>query len=304
MKKIIYIAIGLLGLTITGCKKNPIVQISNPASGAQIKFFHAAPGVPALDAFVNGTQITPSATISVTDNALAASIYTGYTYLSAFPGSNYAVIAAGNNTIKVVASTPLPALVSAQTVAPGTTVTSASQAMANGSAYTVFTAGLPGSATTPLTSIIVQDMFPAATTGNAYIRLAHLIPNGGAVDLTGTYTPIGGTATPVTPITNIVYGTVTPFVAVPVNSLSTTSYVFQSYLTGTTTKLGTTTTFSLTPGRYYTVILRGLAADYPVPGTSITLKATARPTLPVSDPTIHFPEIYFNVPGLSFYTNK
>jgi len=199
----------------------------------------------------------------------------------------------------------VPALVSPQTSGPGTTITSATQATVDGGAYSILTTGLPGSATTPLTSIIVQDVFPAATTGNAYIRLAHLIPNGGAVDITGTYTVTGATSsTAATPITNITYGTVTPFVAVSVNSLSTTSYVFQAYLTGTTTKLGATTTFSLTPGRYYTLILKGLAADYPVPGTSITLKATARPTLPVTDPTTKYPEIYFNVPGLTFYTNK
>jgi len=304
MKKIIYLSACLFALAFAGCDKSVIHQVGDPATGVQLKFFHAAPGVPGLDAFVNGAQATPTQTVAVTDNFLPTAITTGYVYTGVFPGSNYMVAKSGSTTIKVVASTPVPALVSPQTVAPATVVTNATQTTADGDAYSVITSGLPGSVTTPLTSFIVKDVFPAAAAGMAYVRLAHMIPNGGAVDIGGTYTPIGGSAITATAITNITYGNVSPFVAVPVNALSTTSYIFQGYLTGTTTKLGASTTFSLTPGRYYTLVLKGLAADYPVPGTSITLKFTARPTLPVTDPTTRLPEIYFNVPGLTFYTNK
>lgn len=305
MKKIFYIAACLSALAVTSCKKTVLKQISNPATGVQIKLIHAAPGVPALDAFVNGIQITPTVTASVTDNSLPTSITTGYSYLGVFPGSNYTVVASGSTSIKIVTSTPVPALVSAQTTAPATVVGTITQATTDNQAYSVFTIGLPKATTNGLTTIIVQDKFPDAVSGKAYIRLAQLIPNGAAVDLQGTYTPTGGTATTKTLITNVSYAKVSDFIAVDVNALSSTSYTFQMYLTGTTTKLGTvSSSIALTPGRYYTIIGRGLAADYVVPGAGITLKASTRPTLPTTDPTTKYPEIYFNPAGLTYYTNK
>ncbi len=304
MKKILYITTCLLALSITSCKKTILKQVSNPATGVQIKFIHAAPGVPALDAFVNNIQITPTVNASVTDNSAPTSIVTGYSYAGVFPGSNYAVVSSGNTAIKIAASTPVPALVSKQTVTPGTAVGTLTQTTTDGSAYSVFTMGLPGSATNELTTIIIQDKFSTTVSGKAYIRLAYLIPNGAAIDLQGTYTPTGGLATTSTVISNTSYGNITDFMPVTVNALSTTSYTFQMYLTGTTTKLGTVSAaISLTPGRFYTIIGRGLATDYIVPGAGITLKASTRPTLPTTDPTTKFPEIYFNPAGITFYTN-
>lgn len=295
----------VFALTIVSCKKTVLKQISNPATGAQIKFIHAAPGVPALDAFVNNIQITPTVNASVTDNSLPTSVVTGYSYLSVFPGSNYAVVASGNTNIKIVTSTPVPALISKQTVTLGTTVGNVAQTTVDGSAYSVFTIGLPGSATNGLTTKIVEDKFPVVVSGKAYIRFAQLIPNGAAVDIQGTYTPTGGTAITKTLITNVSYTNVSDFIAVDMNALSTTSYTFQMYLTGTTTKFGTVTAaIALTPGRFYTLIGRGLAADYVVPGAGITLKASTRPTLPTTDPATKYPEIYFNPAGITYYTNK
>lgn len=305
MRKIFYITTCLFLLVITSCKKTVLKQMSNPATGVQIKLIHAAPGVPALDAFVNGIHITPNVNVSVTDNAVPTSIVTGYSYLGLFPVSNYAVVASGNTTIKIATSTPVPALVSKQTVTPGSTVGNITQTTVDGSAYSVFTIGLPGSATAGLTTKIVEDKFPAVMSGKAYIRLAQLIPNGAAVDIAGTYTPTGAAAIVKTLISNVGYANVTDFVAVDVNALSSTSYTFQMYLTGTTTKLGAVSAaISLTPGRYYTIIGRGLAADYVVPGAGITLKASTRPVLPTTDPTTKYPEIYFNPAGITFYTNK
>lgn len=304
MKKKVYLLLSLL-IAVAGCKKNEIKQINTVATGTQIKLIHVAPGVPALDGYVNDTKITPQATTSVTDNALSTSIVAGYSYLSVFPGSNYAVISSGNNVLKIVTSTPVPALISKQTVIPGTTIGNITQSTVDGSAYSVFTMGLPGATTNGLTTKIFEDKFPDAASGKAYIRLAYMIPNGAAVDLAGTYTPTGGTSTAKTLISKISYGTVTDFIAIDVNASSTTSYTFQMYLTGTTTKLGTvSSSIALAPGRYYTIIGRGLAADYVVPGTSITLKASTRPTLPTTDPVTKYPEIYFNPPGITYYTNK
>ncbi|PTQ98172.1 uncharacterized protein DUF4397 [Mucilaginibacter yixingensis] len=314
MKTSTYIYFGLLLTVMAGCKKGTITQVGDPAGGALIKFVHAAPGSPAIDGFVNNTKITPLTNVSVTDNQVATSIATGIsysylgsatTYLGLFPSSNYAAVPAGSTVIKVVVSTPVPALKSPQTSAVGTN-TSVTQSTTSGSAYSVFAIGLPGSATAPLGIKVVEDKFPAAESGKAYVRFAHLIPNGGAVDVKAFHTPTGVTKVDTAATnTNVAYGTVTDFVAVNVNPTSTTNYTFQMFLTGTTTKLGPISgAVPLAPGRYYTILARGLAADYPVPGTSITLKATARPTLPVTDPNTKLPEIYFNPISVVYYTNK
>jgi len=314
MKKISYIAACLFALALSGCDKSQIKQVGDYATGVQLKFFHAAPGLQGLDGYVNGVQVTPIQAVSVTDNFLPSAITTGYFYNGVFPASNYSVAPSGNTAIKIVTSTPSPALISPQIVGPGVTITNATQTTADGEAYSIITSGLPGSATTPIKSFIIKDVFPAAVAGKAYVRLAHMSPNAGAVDITASYTPTGGAVTQTTIITNISYGNVSDFVPVDVNPLSTTSYTFQSVLTGTTTKFGTTTVtasgavapVALTPGRYYTLVLKGLAADYAVPSTSITLRATARPTKAATpgDQTYLLPEIYFNVPGLNYYTNK
>jgi hypothetical protein len=307
MKKIFYITACLFAVAVSGCNKPTTLQIYN-TGGTRIKFFHAAPGVPALDAYVNGVQITPTISQSVTDNGASSTstITTGYYYKSGFPGSTYAIVPSGNVNIKVLASQPIPALLSPQTITPGTVVSNNTISTTDTDAYSIITAGLPGSSTTPLTSFVINDVFPAPASGMSYIRYINLIPNApNTVYVNATYTPsTGTTALVTTPLSGLTYGAVSKFVPVPVNPSSTTSYSYQSYYTGGTTTIGGAATIVMTAGRYYTLVLYGLAADYPVPGTSITLKATARPTSPLTDPTIHYPEIYFNVPGLTYYTNK
>lgn len=315
MKKILYILTGLILIGINACKKTVLTQAGDAPSGVSIKFLHTAPGTPAIDGYINGIKITPQAGVSVTNNAVVTSITTGIiynytgsvaTYQGLFPGSNYAAVPSGSTVIKVQASTPVPALTSAQTSAAGAVIGTVTQSTADGSAYSVFALGLPGSVTSPLGIKVVPDVFPAAASGKAYVRLAYMIPNGTAVDMAATVTLTGATAaTAKTLISNIAYSNVSDFIAVDVNPSGLTNYTFQLYLTGTITKLGTVSAaISLAPGRYYTIIGRGLAADYVVPGAGITLKASTRPTLPITDPATKFPEIYFNPAGITFYTNK
>ncbi|MEX8548592.1 MAG: DUF4397 domain-containing protein [Mucilaginibacter sp.] len=311
MKKTSNIFLGILLVATFGCKKSVITQFGDAASGTQIKILHTAPGTPAIDGYVNGTKITPNASLSVTDNALATSITTGIiynytgslaTYQGLFPGNNYAAVASGSTVIKIQTSTPAPALVSPQTNAPGTVIGTATQNTIDGSAYSVFALGLPGSTTSPLGIKVVEDKFPIASAGKAYVRFAYMVPNGKPVDVSATS---AATATTSTLTSNIAYSNVSDFVAVNVNPAGLTNYTFQMYLAGTTTKLGTVSAaVSLAPGRYYTIIGRGLAADYVVPGAGITLKASTRPTLPTTDPTTKYPEIYFNPAGITSYTNK
>jgi hypothetical protein len=304
MKKTLYIACGLL-LTMAGCTKTKITQQGDAAVGAQIKLIHAAPGIPAVDGYVNGTKVSAITTYSVTDNMIVTSITTGFAYQSVFPGSNYLVAKSGSTNIKFVTATPKPALNSAQTLAPTAVAGEITQPTVDGGAYSAFLMGLPGDPVNGLKVMVVVDKFPAPIASKAFVRFANMVPNGAAVDLNGTFTLAGGTATTKALITNTSYGTVTDFMPIDVNPASTTNYKFQMALAGTPTTFGSITVdIPLAPNRYYTVIGRGLAADYAVPGTSITLKATARPTLPVSNPDTKAPEIYYNAPGINYYTNK
>ncbi|CAN5130540.1 hypothetical protein BH09BAC6_BH09BAC6_25070 [soil metagenome] len=308
MKKIFLAAISITIIGSLGCKKNVIKQVYDTATGAKVKFVQASPGTPAVDFFVGGVRINPVLNSSVTDNGKVTSIATGLsyssannanTYAGAFPANDYALVKAGSTEVKITTATPTPALVSPQTIAPGTNFFTATQNFENNKSYSVFAAGLPDQ----ISGLIVEDKFPAADTGVAYVRLVQLIPNAStAVDVSGTYTPTGGTATTTSLISNVAFKSVSDFKAIKVNKISTTAYTFQLYLTGTTTTLGSSTVaLNLTPGRFYTLIARGLAADYTVPGSGIVLKAKARPSDNVNN---KIPEIYFNPPGLSYYVNK
>lgn len=310
MKNIIYTTLCLLAVSLAGCDKNELSQVSAPASGARLKIIHAAPGLPAVDGFVNNVKITPVISSTVTDNARSTTILSGTLfsnifdanqYRGIFPSSNdYALITAGNANIKVVTSTPNPALVSPQTAAPGTTVANVTQNFEEGKSYSYFVAGLPGS----VSGILVEDKFTLAPAGNkVFIRFANMIPNAaGSLDLNATYTLTAGTQTKVTPITDIAYGKVSDFVAIDANAISTTSYAFQASVKGTTTTVGSVSSaYIFTPGRYYTLVAKGLAADYAVPNTTIVLRSTARPNTPSG---IIIPEIYYNPPGISFVVSK
>ena len=300
MKRSIYIACSLL-LIMAACTKTKITQLGELTTGAQIKLIHAAPGLPAVDGFVNAAKVSAATTYSVTDNAIVTAIATGFPFQGVFPGSNYLSVPSGSTNIRFVTATPTPALKSPQTVAPATIVGEVTQATTDGSAYSAFLMGFPNATTIK----VVEDKFPAPITAKAFVRFANMIPNSTALDLYVTYTLTGATATTKSVITNTSYGTVTDFVPVDVNPTSTTNFKFQMGLNGATTKFGTITAdIPLAPNRYYTLVGRGLAADYAVPNTTITLKATARPTLPVTDPNTRAPEIYYNAPGVTLYTNK
>lgn len=311
MKKIIYISCCLLTFAMGSCKKNTITQISTVATGAQLKFVQAVPGIPAVDEFVNGVKISPQQNLGVTDNSRATSVVTGIAYPSAFntsiqyaamfPGAgstNYAAVPSGSTVIKITTTSPIPALVSPQTLSPNITIATITQALIERAPYTLFTMGYPDK----ITSLFVQDKFNGTDTTKAYVRFANLIPNSTSLDVKGTYTLLGTTtAVTVISFTNIAYGTVTDFAPVTVSSTISTGYVFALVQTGTATAVGATAkSISLGANRYYTIVANGLAADYAVPGTTITLKASARPTVPAS----LLPEIYFNPPGISYYISR
>jgi hypothetical protein len=311
MKKLYISALSIALMAFAGCKKDNIKQIYNPATGARIKFIHAVPGLPAIDGYVNNTKITPLITSSVTDNSKTTSIISGILFLGTananqysgiFPSNtDYAVVTPGNNNITIKTATPVPALVSPQTVAPGATIVNATQQMDDGKYYSVFAEGLPDAPG----GLIIEDKFtqPAAS-NKVYVRFANMIPNSPTnLDLGVSYTLTGATAaaTP-TVATNIGFKTVTDWVALDANSVSTTGYVFSLYKTGTQTKVGTSSSsLVFTPGRYYTILAKGLGADYPLPGTTITLKASARPSDNVNN---KIPEIYFNPPNITFIVNR
>ncbi|MBB5394560.1 DUF4397 domain-containing protein [Mucilaginibacter sp. AK015] len=304
MNKTIYIACSLL-LVMAGCTKTKITQQGEMATGAQIKLIHAASGVPAVDGFVNDKKVSATTIYPVTDQEIVTSITTGFSYLSVFPGLNYLSVSPGSTVIKFTAATSDPVLKSPQTVAPQTVIGEVTQATKDGSAYSAFLMGLPGGSANGLKVKVVEDKFPAPIANKAFVRFAHMVPNGEVLDLNATYTLAGGTVTTQTVIPNTSYGTVTDFVPVDVNPTSTTNYKFQMALSSAATNFGTITAdIPLAPGRYYTIIGRGLASDYAVPGTSILLRASARPKLPTTDPITRAPEIYFNAPGITYYTNK
>jgi hypothetical protein len=298
MKKYITLFCFLSALFVA-CDKNQISTPTTVAEGARVKFIHASAGVPALDYYLNNIKLSPQLSTSLTDNGVLTTTNSGISYLSTFPSNEYAVVTPGNAGLKIVTSTPLPTLVSPQTVAFNTSLNTQTLNLANAKNYSVFTAGYPDNFET----IVYEDEFNGTATDMAYVRFIHLSPNAPALDLALKYTPVGGVLTEITPFKNIAYKGNSGFVGVPA-AVTSTGYNFQTKLAGTATTLGAmipsaTTLTNLTPGRYYTIYARGLNADYTVVSKGITLKAVARPSTAVTQP-----EIYYNPYGLTFYTNK
>ena len=243
MKKI-YLLLFILGLFVfpsCGDKTN-FEQSVSPASGARLKFYHAAPDATGINIFANDTKISGANTVSpfppavqTTPNLLV--------YGNSFPITDYAVLTAGSTNIKV--SVPATATTT-EIVAVTTTGT-----FDDGKYYSVYTYGVSPT----YSALILTDDFTAADPKKAYVRLVNLLnpsttvptPNFDLIVNGITISSAVGFAgknSGFTPIDAIAYGGTKAVVSVKSTALSfpgTASFTFQPYA-----------------GRFYTIYTSGI----------------------------------------------
>ena len=227
----------LTGLLMLACgdKANFLTSVT-PATGARVKFYHAAPDAAGVDIYVNDQKFSG---VNTVPPAVAGPL----TYFNSFPNQDYALLTPGTMKVKIVA----PASTTGSTDA--TLLTTDLNAQAD-TYYSVF---LYGTAPT-YSSLVLNDNLTAPDPTKAYVRFVNLV-SGDATAATYDLA-INGTvvAAGITPLK----GAAT-FIPIPAIAYATTAVPVQLRAAGTTTVVGAATTLQPYAGRFYTYVARGVA---------------------------------------------
>jgi Domain of unknown function (DUF4397) len=208
-------------------------QTITPATGARIKFIHAAPDVPGIDIYVNDKKFSG---VNTSAGATPGLI----TYAGAYPSTaEYATTPAGNAKVAVV----IPSLNNATGIA-------ADLKVEEGKYYSVFATGIAPT----YTPLALEDKLPVASGKTIFVRVINLVPN----STTAEFTVNGNVIATGVPFKN----TDNTFYSVPIDAFSTGSInvPFVTKILGGVATV-TTASFSQTlviPGKVYTVIARGV----------------------------------------------
>ncbi len=246
MKKISLIFAGLGFIFFQSCgNKVDFEQSISPATGARLKFYHAAPDAPGLNIFANDTKISGANTVSpfppavqTTPNLLV--------YGTSFPNIDYAALAAGSTNIKV--SVPATATTT-ETVAVTATGT-----FDDGKYYSVYTYGVSPS----YNALILTDDFTVVDPKKAYVRFVNLLNPSSTVPTPNLDLIVNGVTVSTgvgfadknaafTPIDPVAYGGTKAVVSVKSTALSLvapSNFSFQPYA-----------------GRFYTIYIGGIIGN-------------------------------------------
>lgn len=228
----------LCALTLAGCgdKVDPIGPVRGPAPTARIKFFNFAVGSPGVNFYANDTKMTAISSATGTEST------TGTTYTNAGAGGLYVAIAPGQYDFngRIAATTDKDLAIS-----------STSQAIATGKAYSFYQSGVYSSGTKAADSFVVEDTWTIPTDTLAHVRFVNAISNApNAIQLviksqsTGSSEVVIGGAT--------AYKSATEFVAVPGSV-----YDLYGRYPGSATNVFTRTGVSFSARRVYTITARG-----------------------------------------------
>ncbi len=206
-----------------------------PATGARVKFYHAAPDAAGIDIYVNDQKFSGV-------NTVPPAVSAPLTYFNSFPNQDYALLTPGTAKVKVVT----PASTTATTDATLVTTDLTTQA---DTYYSVF---LYGTAPTYSTLTLTDNLTPQDP-AQAYIRFINLVSG---ADAAATYDLfVNGTVavSGIAPLRGVA-----TFVPIPAIGYATTAIPVQLRLAGTTTVVGTAITLQPYASRFYTVVARGI----------------------------------------------
>lgn len=235
----------LLATAVVACgSESDSLESVKPATGARLRFYHAAPDAPGLALYLNEKAFSGVNTVPSTPDPLPAAV----TYFSAFPVRNYATVEPGAATLKINTAKT--------TAAQETALLGANLTLEEGKYYSVFATGNASA----YEVFSVEDKRTVAEAGKAYVRVVNLVVNSPAG---GYEVSINGKVLTTVPA----YKSVSNFIAIdPV--------AFNSAAQTITAKNGTVTLTSASAdriqpyaGRFYTIILRGIAGDTKTPPT-------------------------------------
>ncbi|WP_053333610.1 DUF4397 domain-containing protein [Gemmatimonas phototrophica] len=243
----------LLGfVALAGCDKNAVQidSITEPTTGARVKFFNFGINAPPVN-FYNGT--TKVTAISSTTTAEATT------------GVAYGAVAAGNLYVDLPAGAASFSGRISATVDKDLPISTIAGTLEAGKAYSVYLSGFYNTTTKQVEGFVVEDAFPTAFDyTSALVRFVNASPNSQPMQLSAR----SSTATAdVTVGASVAYKAGGAFVALPAGA-----YDLFARTAGATTNAISRTGVSFIAGRVYTITARG---DMTVTSTT----ATNRPFL-------------------------
>lgn len=230
------------------------IEDTIPPTSGRVRFFNAVSDAPTagVSLLIDGLPVNLR-TFLTAGTPLADS---SFRYGAGFPGitdSSYLYLIDGAHNIKVNA------------LGTATTVASADITVAAGKTYTAF--AIDSLAKVGL--LLVEDKLPATKTGRAFVRVAHLSPNAGNVDVMVRYVrTISGVLTATDSLsvgTGVAYKGVSEFVEVKAPDSLTVEF----RTAGTTRSAVTFPRSALVAGRCYTILTRGIVGKSGLATSSI-----------------------------------
>ena len=233
-----------LGALMSACgNEHSVLQNISPATGARVRFIHAAVDVTNVEISVNDKKF--AGVITIPPAAAGTIAYgNGYPALSS-TNAEYALTPAGSTQVDVtVAATP---------TVPAAPLFSGTVNVEDEKFYSVYAIG-QAPAVTPL---VINDVLPAPSGNNFFIRLVNVSPNATTAELSLSGVVIikdipfkGGEAFIAVPLPDYTSGTrFTPY-----------SIKISDGKGGTSTFTSATNITNIFPGRVLTVFVRGLVA--------------------------------------------
>jgi hypothetical protein len=242
----------MFGALVASCGEAARQTITEPVTGARIKFFNFGIGVPGVNFFANDVKLTaistancspPPATPNPACSAAGAEATTGTAYGAAANGGSYSVVPAGSVTIVGKIAT---------TADNGVAVNTTTSNLEVGKYYSFFTSGTYDAATKKTDAFVIEDVLPPTVTDFtvAYVRFVNASAGSSPMTLFGRNTTIGSPENAIGGA--VAYKAGGTFVAVPAGV-----YDLATRVTGSTTNAIARTAVSFGGGRVYTIASRG-----------------------------------------------
>jgi hypothetical protein len=154
---------------VTGCEKNGVQDITEPAPTSRIRFFNFGVNAPNVNFYANDQKMT--AIVSAT----GAESVNGVAYGSVGSGGNYNGIAAGTYTFTGKISAAADKDVSISPV---------QAQIADGKWYSYYVSGFYNTTSKSAEAFVVEDNLPAVDYTKAYVRFVNAISNSSPMALT------------------------------------------------------------------------------------------------------------------------
>lgn len=222
-------------LTLGGCDKNAVQEISAPTTGARVKFFNFGVNAPGVNFYANDAKVTAIGSSSGTEAT------TGVTYGNAGNGAFYSDLTPGTYTFsgRIAATTDKDLAVARIT-----------GAVESGKAYSVYLSGFYDATSKTVEGFVVADEFSATFDyTQAYVRFVNASPNSNSMTMYVTNTTTNAESAVGATVAYKSAGAFTP-IAPGVYNLNTRA-------AGSSANVFSRTAVSFNGGRVYTITARG-----------------------------------------------